>query len=96
MEIVRLCVAIQLKKAQIAGSVSTAAEFHSMSAHLKFSKIWEDVQTTPIEVDTISLDVAVEEQFFFTQTDGEDATAEQPLERKEPPRKESTDWVANG
>ena len=32
-------------------------------------KIWEDIQTTPIEVTTSSSDVADEEQIFFTQAD---------------------------
>ena len=61
------------KKAHIAGSVNTAANFVSRldikvmeMIHLK---IREDLQTTPIEVITSSSDVEDEEQFFFTQTD---------------------------
>ena len=55
----------------------------------------EDVQTTPIEVTTSSSDVADEEQFFFTQTNGEDETEEQTLERKEQSRKKAPEWVAH-
>ena len=58
------------KKAHIAGSVNTAADFFSRlelkvkeKIHLK---IREDVPTTPIEVTTSSSDVADEEQVFFT------------------------------
>ena len=58
-------------------------------------KIRKDVQTTPIEVTTSSSDVADEEQFFFTQKDGEDETEEQTLERKEQSRKKATEWVAH-
>ena len=75
------------KKAHITGSVNTAAEFVSR-LELKVTekihlKIREDVQTTPIEVTTSSSDVANEEQFFFTQTGGQDETKEQILQRKE-------------
>ena len=55
------------KRAHIAGSVNTAAEFFSRlelkvtgKTHLK---IREDVQTTPIEVSTTSSDIADEEKF---------------------------------
>jgi len=44
----------------------------------------------PIEVTTSS-----PEHFFFTQTDGEDETEQQTLERKEQPRKKATEWVAH-
>ena len=69
--------------ANIAGSVNRAADFLS-SLELKVMekihlKIWEDVQTTPIEVSTFTSDYADEEQFFFTQTDG----PEQILQWKE-------------
>ena len=85
--------------AQIVGSVNTAAEFLSW-LELKVTekirlKIREDVQTTPIEVTTSSSDVADEEQFFFTHTDGEGETEEQTLERKEQSRKKATEWVAH-
>ena len=68
------------KIAHIAGSVNTAADFLSR-LELKVTerirlKITEDVQTTPLEVTTSSSDVADEDQFFFTQTDGEDETEE--------------------
>ena len=87
------------KIAHIAGSVNTAADFLSR-LELKITerirlKIREDVQSTPIEVTTSSSDVADEEQFFFTQTDGEDETEEQTLETKEQPRKKATECVAH-
>ena len=73
------------KIAHIAGSVNTAAEFHSR-LELKVTekihlKIREDVPTTPIEVSTPSSDVADEEQFFFTQADGPDETEESYSEK---------------
>ena len=58
-------------------------------------KIREDVQTTPIEATTSSSDVADGEQFFFTQTNDEDETEEQTLERKKQSWKKATDWVAH-
>ena len=74
------------KIAHIAGSANTPADFLSRlelevteKIHLK---IREDVQTTPIEVSTSSSDVADEEQFFFTQSDGQDETEEQMIQRK--------------
>ena len=87
------------KIADIAGSVNTADEFFSRLA-LKVTekvrlKIREDVQTTPIEFTTSTSDVADEEQFFFTQADGEDETEGQTLERKEQSRKNATEWVAH-
>ena len=85
--------------AHIAGSVNTAADFLSrleLNARERMRlKIREDVQTTPIEVTTSSSDVAGEEQFFFTQTDGEDEIEEQTLERKEQSRKKATEWLAH-
>ena len=53
-------------------------------------KIREDVQKTSIEITTSSLDVAVEEQFFFTQTDDQDETEEQILQRKKTILQESS------
>ena len=69
------------KIAHIAGSVNTAADFHSR-LQLKIAerirlKIRKDVQTTPIKVTTTSSDVADEEEFFFTHTDDQDETEEQ-------------------
>ena len=58
-------------------------------------EIREDVQTTPIEVSTPSSDVADEEQFFFTQTDGQDETGDQILQRKEQSQKKAAEWVLN-
>ena len=87
------------KIAHIAGSVNTAADFFSRS-ELKVTerirlKIREDVQTTPIEVTTSSSDVADEEQFFFTQTEYQDETEEQILQRKEQSREKAAEWVIN-
>ena len=81
------------KIAHIAGSLNTAADFRSR-LELKVTekihlKIRDDVQTTPIEVSTPSADVADEEQFFFTQTDGQDETEEQMLQRKKQKRMSS-------
>ena len=83
------------KIAHIAGSVNTAAEFLS-SLELKVTekillKNREDVQTTPIEVSTSSSDVADEEQFFFTQTDSQDETEKQILQRKEKSQKKAAE-----
>ena len=85
------------KIAHIAGSINTAADFLSR-LELKVAekihlKIREDVPTTPIEVSTSSSDVADEEQFFFTQTDGQDETGEKILQRKEQSRKKAAEWV---
>ena len=87
------------KEAHISGSVNTAADF-LYQIELKITerirlKIREDVKITAIEVTTSSSDIADEEQFFFTQTDGEDQTEEQSLERKEQSRKKATERVAH-
>ena len=79
------------KIAYIDGLVITAAYFFSR-LELKVTekihlKIWEEVQTTPIEVTTSSSDVVEEEQFSYTQTDGEVETEEQILQRKDQSRK---------
>ena len=85
------------RMAHIAGSINTAADFLSR-LELKFTekihpKIREDVQTTPIEMSTSSSDVADEEQFIFTQTDDQDETEEQCLQRKEQSQKKAAEWV---
>ena len=87
------------KIAHIAGSVNTAADFLSRlelkvteKIHLKTREV---VQTTPIEVSTSSSDVADEEQFFFTQTDGQDEIEEQILQVKEQSHKKAAEWVVN-
>ena len=87
------------KITHFAGSIKTAADFISRlklrvteKIHLK---IREDVQTTPIELSTSSSDVADEEQFFFTQTDSQDETDEQILQRKEQSQKKAAEWVVN-
>ena len=87
------------KIADIAGSIDTAADFLSR-LELKFTekihlKIQKDVQTTPIEVSTSSSDVADEEQVFFTQTDGQDETEKQILQRKEQSQKKAAEWGVN-
>ena len=83
----------------MAGSVNTAADFLSRS-ELKVTekihlRIWEDVQTTLIEVSTSTSDVADEEQFFFTQPDTQEETEEQTLQRKQQSHKNAAEWVVN-
>ena len=87
------------KRADNAGSVNKAADFPSR-LELKVTeeihlKIREDVQTIPIDVTRCSSDVAYGEQFFLTQTDGEDETEEQILQGKEQSWKKATEWVVN-
>ena len=87
------------KIAHISGSINTAADFLSR-VELKVTekihlKIWENVQTTPIEASTSSSDVADEEQFLFTQTDSQGETEEQILHRKEQSQKKVAEWVVN-
>ena len=74
------------KITDIAGSINAVPDFLSR-LELKVAekihlKIREDVQTTPTEVSTSSSDVADEEHFFFTQTDGQDEIEEQILQQK--------------
>ena len=90
---------LNFKIAHISGSINTAADFFSRlelkvteTIHLK---IGEDVQTTHIEVSTASSDVADKKQFFFTQTDGQDETEEQILQRKEQSQKKAAGWEVN-
>ena len=92
---------LNFKKAHIAGSVN-AAPYCFSRLELKVTekihlKVWEDVQTTPLEVSTASSDVAdeEEEQFMFTQADAQDKTGEQILQRKEQYHKKAAEWVAN-
>ena len=87
------------KIAHIAGSVNTAADFLSrleikLTERIRL-KIREDVQITPIEVTTSSLEVADEEQFFFTHTDDQGETEEQILQRKVQSQEKAAEWVAN-
>ena len=87
------------KLANIAGPVNTAADFVSR-LELKVTekihlKIQEDIQTTPIKVTTSSSDVADEEQFSFTQADGQGETEKQILERKVQSRKKAAEGVVN-
>ena len=44
---------------------------------------------------TSSLDVADEEQFFFTQADTNDESEEQTLDRKEHMKQNAKKWAAN-
>ena len=87
------------KKAHIAGSVNTAADFLSRlevkvteKIHLK---IREDIHTMPIEVTISSSDVADEYQIFFTHTYDGKESEEQTLERKEQSRQNAKQWAAN-
>ena len=87
------------KIAHVAGSVNTAADFISRlemkvteKIHLK---IRENIQTTPLEVSTSSSDVADEGQVFFTQTDNQNETEEQILQRKKQSQKKAAEWVVN-
>ena len=87
------------KKAHIAGSVNTAADFLSR-LELKVTekirlKIREAIHLTPIEVTTSSSDVADEEQFFFTHADDINESEEQTLERKERSRQNAKQWAMN-
>ena len=87
------------KKAHIAGSVNTGADFLSR-LELKITekirlKIREDIQMTPIEVTTSSSDVADEEKFFFTHTDDTNEPEEQTFERKEHSRQNAKQCAAN-
>ena len=87
------------KIAHITGSVNTAADVFSrlelrVTEKIHF-KIWEVVQTTPKEVTISSSDVADEEQFFLSQTDSQNETEEQILQRKEQSQKKATEWVVN-
>ena len=74
------------KIAYIAGSVNTAADFHSgleLKATEKIGlEIREDVQTTPIEVTFSSYDIADEEQFLFTQANDSLNQKNRPLNEK--------------
>ena len=92
-------VQFNFKIAHVAGSINTAADFLSRlepkvteKIHLK---IWEDVQTTPIEVSTSSSDVADEEQSFVTQTNGQDETEEQILQRTDQSQKNAAEWLVS-
>ena len=87
------------KIAYIAGSVNTVAVFLS-SLEMKVTekirlKIREDLPTTPIEVTNSSSEVADEGEFIFTQTDGQDETEKQILQRKEQPREKAGERVIN-
>ena len=79
------------KIAHIAGSVNTAADFLSR-LELKVTEkihleIREDVHRLPVEVTTSSSDVADEEQFSFTQANGQDEKEELNLHQKEDSQK---------
>ena len=87
------------KKAHIAGSFKTAADFLSR-LELKVTekirlKIREDIHTTPIEMTTSSFDVAEEEQLFFTHADNSNDSEEQTLQRKEQSKQNAKQWASN-
>ena len=74
------------KRAHIAGSVNTAADF-LFRLELKVTekirlKIREDIHTTRIEVTTSSSDSADEEQFFFTHADDGNESENKPSNGK--------------
>ena len=88
------------KKAHNAGSVNTAADLFSrlqlkVTERIRLKIREEEEQTSPIEVTATSSDVADEEQFFFTQTDNQDETEEQILQRKKQSREKAAIWVVN-
>ena len=87
------------KLAHIGGSVNTAVDFLSRLELKVNEKIHvknrEDVPAMPLEITTSSSDVADEEQFFFTQTNGKDETGEQILKRKEQSQKKAAERVVN-
>ena len=87
------------KKAHIAGSVNTAADFLSRLELKETEKIRlklrEDIQITLIEVTTSSSDVADEEQFLFTHADKNNESEEQTLEGKQQSTQNAKHWVAN-
>ena len=89
---------INFKKAHIAGSVNTAADFLSrleLTVTEKIGlKIREDIHTTPIEVTTSSSDVADEEQIFFPHAD-DGKESEKLFNRKEQSRQNAKQWAAN-
>ena len=87
------------KRAHIAGTVNTAADFLSRP-ELKVTekirlKIREDIHITPFEVTTSSSGVADEEQIFFTHADDGEESEEQTLERKEQLGQNAKQWAAN-
>ena len=88
-----------IKIAHIAASVNNAADFLSR-LELKVTekihiRIRQDIQTTPIEVITSSLDVADGESFFFTEADSKDKSEEQTVERKKQIRRNARQWEEN-
>ena len=85
-------------KTHIGGSVNTAVGFLSRLelkvTEKKRLKIREEKQTTPTEVTSSTSDVADEEQDFFTLLDNRDESEEQILERREQPRQDAKQCVA--
>ena len=87
------------KLAHMAGSGKTAADF-LFRLELKVTekirlKIREGIQTTHIELTTLSSDVADEEQFFFTHPNVTTESEEQTLERKEQSRQNAKQWAVD-
>ena len=87
------------KIAHIAGLVNNTADFLSrleLNVMEKIRiKIGEDIQTTPLEMTTPSLDVADGKQFIITQTNPEIESEEQTLQRKKQARQNTMGRVAD-
>ena len=86
------------KKAHIAGSINTTADFF-YGLELKVTekirlKILENIQTTSIDLTTSSMDVADAEQ-FFSQVDDKIETKVPTLVGKEQYWYNAKEWVAN-
>ena len=91
----------EFKIAQKAGSIDTAAAFLCKQELKVLKKLrlinHEDIQKTPIEAITISVDVSDEEQFIFSHGKNENETGERSFEKmKEKSRKNAAKMVANG
>ena len=99
VECMRLCAAVQLC-IRTYRWFSEHSSWLSLATKLKVTekirlKISEDVQTTHIEVQTSSSDVADEVQFLFAPADGESETEKQLPERKNQSRKMAPECVAH-
>ena len=80
--------------AHIPGKNKTAAEFvtpRSLSKRKLILRIWEDILTTPIELNVQSAGVIEEDQILFT--DDNEETEEQIWQQKKDARSHSTNQV---
>ena len=99
VECIWLFVATLLQKSryfrfgQHCGCVSLQTGNQSHGEHT--SQNLEDIQTTLIEVTTTSTDVADEDKIFLTQSDYENESEQQPIERKNLSRLNAEQWTAN-